>query len=172
MTVSKYQKAKNDERRSQAINMRVAGLNWQHIAETAGYPSPDAARVDINRALKENLNTTADAVTELRELGIARAEALMSSHWIKATRKHDPDSSRTVLRCLDQLMKLQGTAAPVKTETEITGAGVSMVELLERARSAAIAGGMDPAHADEIIDRYTGEEDPEEDPEEDERVRP
>lgn len=68
-------------RREQAIQMSLAGSNWQTIADTLGYASKGAAHTDVTRALKERRESLGLKVDELREREDARLNAALATVW-------------------------------------------------------------------------------------------
>lgn len=115
MGASKAQRAKAAEKRAKAIAMRLAGADWNTIANTVGYASPGAAYTAVDEALKANLRQQDQKVEELRQLTVMRYDRLQAAFWPKAL-KGDPKAAEVVLKCLAGRERVEGTAAPTKTE--------------------------------------------------------
>ncbi|MFC6090725.1 hypothetical protein [Saccharothrix lopnurensis] len=62
-------------RRAEAVQLRVAGATWEEIAARLGYASRGAACTDVTRALAEAQAELNLAVSEWRQLHLARLEA-------------------------------------------------------------------------------------------------
>lgn len=115
MPASNAQQAAAAAKRKKAIALRLAGMQWDDIAEQAGYASAGAACTAVTEALKKNQRELGAAAAELRETEVARLDRLMAAHWPKAL-KGDPKSSEIVLKCIAQRSKLLGVEAPAKIE--------------------------------------------------------
>jgi hypothetical protein len=119
MGTTKAKQASVAERRAQAITLRIAGMDWQRIADRLGYSSRGAACQDVARALEANLAEQMQAATTLREVESLRLDRLQAAAWPAAV-KGDLKAIETVLKVIDRRAKLQGLDMPAKTE--VTGA--------------------------------------------------
>lgn len=134
MPASRAQQAATAERRAKAIAMRIAGADWQAIADTLGYSDRAAAHKDVTRALEANRKVEAEQVEQLREWTVMRYDRLQAAFWPKAL-KGDVKAAEVVLKCLAGRAKIEGTEAPVKQQVggEVTVAynfeGVDLGEL-------------------------------------------
>jgi hypothetical protein len=115
MSASKAQQAATAERRAKACAMRLAGADWQTIADALGYSSRGAAHTDVTRSLKANRKAEAGQAEELRQLTVARYDRLQAAFWPKAL-KGDPKAAEVVLKCLAGRAKIEGVDAPAKVE--------------------------------------------------------
>jgi hypothetical protein len=120
MGTTKAKKAEVADRRAQAITLRIAGMDWQSIADRLGYNSRGAACQDVTRALEANLKEQSQAVDVLRDVETLRLDRLQAAAWPAAVRG-DLKSIETVLKVIDRRVKLLGLDMPVRTE--LTGAG-------------------------------------------------
>ncbi|PZG42016.1 hypothetical protein C1I98_20345 [Spongiactinospora gelatinilytica] len=75
--------AEVSERRKKAMQMRIAGVKLDAIAEALGYSSPQAASVDIQRALRQSKAAEELASEELLQLTIDRLERALQAIWPK-----------------------------------------------------------------------------------------
>lgn len=88
MSASRAKRASVAERRTKAINMRMAGASYQEIADELGYNSRAAACQDITRALEANVAELAIPVEVLRETELQRLDLLWSEAWAVLKREH------------------------------------------------------------------------------------
>lgn len=115
MPASKAQRAKTADRRGKAIALRLAGMDWQTIADRLDYSSRAAACVDVNRALEANLAEQSQAADTLRETETLRLDRLQAAAWPSAV-KGDLKAIETVLKVIDRRVKLQGLDMPLRAE--------------------------------------------------------
>jgi hypothetical protein len=113
MPASKAQQAATAERRKRAIALRIAGLDYQAIADQLGYADRAAAWVDIDRALKKNLTEEAEQIELLRHIAVQQLNRLQAAVWPKAI-KGDTRAAETALRVITQRCKLEGVEAPTR----------------------------------------------------------
>ena len=98
-------RARASWRRARALELAMAGLSYDEIAEQVGY----ANRGTAWRAVDEALSTRVVAnVDEYRRLTLARFEALIAAHWDEATAQGSTRSADLVLKVLAQQSKLLG----------------------------------------------------------------
>lgn len=152
MPASKAQSAKAADKRRKAVALRLAGMDWQSVADQAGYASPGAACTAVSEALKANLREQNEVVEELRAVEIARYDRLQAAFWPKAIGEKDPKAAEVVLKCIAGRNKLTGTEMPARTE--LTGLGGGPVALtaasLEEFESLLTAGDVPaPGSADD-----------------------
>lgn len=115
MSASKAQQAVTAERRKKAIALKIAGLDYQAIADQLGYADRAAAYVDIDRALKKNLDEEAEQVALLRHITVQRYDRLQAAWWPKAL-KGDAKAAEIVLKVMAQRAKIEGTEAPAQVD--------------------------------------------------------
>jgi hypothetical protein len=106
-------RAQVSERRKKAIAMRLAGADWQAIADTLGYASRGAAHTDVTRSLEANRREEAAAAEELRQVTVMRYDRLQAAWWKKAI-DGDPKAAEIVIKCLAGRAKIEGVEAPDK----------------------------------------------------------
>jgi len=107
MPASKAQRAATADRRTKATALRIAGMDWQSIADQLGYSSRGAACTDVSRALEANLAELRDKAEEMRSIESMRLDRLQASLWPKAV-KGDVKAIDAVLRIIDRRMRLLG----------------------------------------------------------------
>jgi hypothetical protein len=112
---SKAQRTKTAERRAKAVQLRIAGADWETIATICGYASRGAACTDVTRALEVATAEMTRAADVLRYTELARLDRLQRAFWGEAI-KGDADAARTVLGIIDRRCKLLGLAAPARME--------------------------------------------------------
>jgi hypothetical protein len=132
MPASKAQSAATSARRVQAINLRLAGVDYETIASRLGYASRAAAYVDIERALAANKAKEASATATLQEVESLRLDRLQAAVWSAAV-KGDIRSVDAALRIIAQRCKLLGLDAPTRSRIEVVDDDVArlLVEQLE-----------------------------------------
>lgn len=115
MGTTKAKQAKVAERRAKAITLRLAGMDWQTIADRLEYTSRGAACQDVARALEANLAEQSQAADTLREVESLRLDRLQAAAWPAAV-KGDLKAIETVLKVIDRRVKLQGLDMPLRAE--------------------------------------------------------
>lgn len=115
MAASRAQRAQTAERRARAIALRLAGLEYQAIADRLGYSSRQAARVDVERALQANLAEESRQADLLRQVELQRLDRLQAAAW-PAAAAGDLRAIDTVLKVVDRRCKLLGLDAPIRAE--------------------------------------------------------
>lgn len=108
-------KAQVAERRTKAITLRLAGMDYDTIAARLGYAGKAAACKDITRALAQNLADLGRTADELREVELARLDRLQAAAWAPAV-GGELRAIDTVLRIIDRRCRLLGLDAPVRAE--------------------------------------------------------
>lgn len=144
MPASNAQSAATAERRKKAIALRIAGMDWQGIADQLGYASRGAACQDVSRALEKNRAEEAEQADLLRHLTVQRYDRLQAAWWPKAL-KGDPKAAEIVLKVLAQRAKIEGTEVPARLAveaqvTEVTQQDIALQELVTemRAKNAGV----------------------------------
>lgn len=118
MPPSKAQRALTAERRTKAIQLRLAGADWTQIADTLGYADRAAACKDVTRALESHIAAQNSTAEVLRETELQRLDRLQRGLWPAAV-AGDTRSADTVLRVIDRRMKLLGLDVPPDVEERI-----------------------------------------------------
>ncbi|MFD1145959.1 hypothetical protein [Saccharothrix hoggarensis] len=153
MSASAAQRAKTAERRAQAIQLKLAGLDFETIAQRLGYSSRQAAHKDLQRALARNLALEAAAADELRHVELMRLDRLQGAFWAKAV-GGDIKAGELCLRIIAERRKLLGLDAPAQVEVITLDAVDAEIRRLE----AELGRLGDAAQADEAA-AATGAED-------------
>lgn len=142
MPPSKAQKAVTAKRRAQAITLRLAGMDFDTIAERLDYSSRGAATKDFWRAVEANRLEEAQAVENLREVEGTRLDRLQAAVWAKAV-QGDLKAVETVLKVIAQRSRLFGLDAAIKAEVSGPDGGAIPLgngSLLELNKLIEIAG--------------------------------
>ncbi|MFE3378728.1 hypothetical protein [Streptomyces anulatus] len=137
MSASKAKRAEVAERRKNAIQMVLAGLDYETIADRLGYASRGAAHTDVDRALTSNLSDLKKEAGKLREVQARRYQRLLAAVWSKAL-KADTDNLKaveTAAKLVDRIVKLYGLAEPDKLDLDMSGV-VTAEDLMEIIRTA------------------------------------
>lgn len=139
MPASRAQRAKTAERRAKAVEMRLAGADYDTIATTLGYSDRGAAHKDITRALEANIAEQHHSVELYREEELRTLDLLMAEAWAVLKRQHvtvshgkvivDEDTGQKLLddgptlQAIDRILKIRerrakllGLDAPTKVE--------------------------------------------------------
>jgi hypothetical protein len=97
-------KALAEYRKARAVELRLAGLEYEDIAKQVGYTNKGTAWRTVTKALRERVD---DAVEELRALEMARLDALQAALWDQAM-AGDTRSADAILRIIDRRVRLLG----------------------------------------------------------------
>lgn len=84
MTVSRARQIEIAERRTRAVQMRLAGMSTQMIADQLGYASRGAVSKDLTRAMRAAAKEQHLNSEELLQLEIDRLDRMMAGLWTKA----------------------------------------------------------------------------------------
>lgn len=118
MPASKAQRAKTAERRNKAIQLRLAGAEWEQIATSLGYAGRAAACKDVTRALQASMAEQQVSADVLRETELLRLDRLQRGLW-PAAAAGDTRSADTVLRIIDKRIQLRGLNVPPDVEERL-----------------------------------------------------
>lgn len=105
--------------------MRKAGWTFDVIARQLGYKTPSSAYRAVMAAIKKTLQEPAD---EVRQIEVARLDALAASLWMDAKQGNLPVIDR-LLRVMERRSKLLGLDLPV--QIEVTGKAGGPVQVRE-----------------------------------------
>ncbi|MEU9014258.1 hypothetical protein AB0D12_31715 [Streptomyces sp. NPDC048479] len=156
MPASKAQQAATAKRRASAIALRLAGMDFDTIADRLEYASRQAASKDVCRALDANRLEEKEQVEQLRHVEGLRLDRLQAAVWPKAI-KGDLKAVETVRRLIAERIRLFGVAEPVRTELSGPGGGPVTIgpttaAELQALISAAGDGDPDPDNAGDGLD--------------------
>ncbi len=126
MGASKAQRAATADRRNRAIKLRLAGAEWQAIADQLGYADKGAACKDVTRALERHLVAQRTSAETLRNLELDRLDRLQLGLWTAAT-GGDHKTADTVLRIMDRRARWAGFDVPPDVEERIRAEVVNSV---------------------------------------------
>jgi hypothetical protein len=115
MAASKAQRAATAERRSRAVRLRIAGMDWEAIADQLGYASRGAACTDVTRAMERHVAAEKAEVEVLRQQELDRLNRLQAGLWTAAT-GGDAQSAEVVRKIIMDRCKVLGLAAPQRHE--------------------------------------------------------
>lgn len=114
------------DRAAQAVSLRARGLPWAEVARRAGYPSPDAARVAVNRALDR---VEADGVADLRAEEDAHLLLLRQSAMAGAL-EGAAQSVAVLLRISESRRKLYGADLVAPRGSSVSATEQDLVDQL------------------------------------------
>lgn len=104
---SRAQRAATAQRRAQAIQLRLSGVDWQTIANRLSYSDRAAACKDVTRALEANQTAARNAGEDLRTVELARLDRLQAALWAQALHG-DHKVVDTLLRLMQRRAKMLG----------------------------------------------------------------
>lgn len=129
MPASKAQQTAVAERRAKAIQMRLAGVDWDVITDRLGYRDRNHACKDVRRALAAHRKQEAADADEMRQVVGMRYERLIAALWPKAL-KGDTKAAETAGRMNERLGRLYGVEAPRRVNVEAQQLGDEIMALL------------------------------------------
>lgn len=141
MPAPRAERAAVAERRTKLIQMRLAGVDYITIAERLDYSSPNAARKDFTRVMRETLDLQAEAAEELRNVELQRLDRLQAAAWADAV-KGNLRAIETVLKVIDRRCRLLGLDSPLQVEatvTEVTQQDLELREMINAAKAQVAA---------------------------------
>jgi hypothetical protein len=110
--------ARARERKAKAaLQLKMAGADWDEIAEVIGYPSPRQALVAVERALEAEIANDPEAQKRMRVLAGQRLDRLLRGVWAKAINPDNPEHLQAVTKArelIGQHTKLFGYEAPAE----------------------------------------------------------
>lgn len=146
MPASKAQQAHTAKRRAQAIQMLLAGVDYDTITEKLGYASRQAASKDVCRALDIYREEMREQAANHQARQLMRLDRVLAAVWPKVL-KGDLKAADTALRVITQQCKVLGVDAPIRAE--ITGPGGGPISLtpadMDEFERLLSAGDADPA---------------------------
>lgn len=127
-----------DRKAAACLDMRLAGYEWDDIAEVVGFPDGNAAQVAFENARERHLKENPATQTQMRDLAGRRLERLLRAVWHKAIDPDNPEqlaAQDRALRVITNHAKLYGLEAP----TEINLHGNPSEQELQRWVASVIA---------------------------------
>lgn len=115
MSASLAQRALTAERRRKAIALRLAGAQYEQIAEQLGYADRGSAAKDIQRCLEQNIKEGSSDAETLRELNRLRMERLMVVAWQQAM-NGDQKAMETTRRLIESMNRMYGIGTTMRVE--------------------------------------------------------
>jgi hypothetical protein len=125
---SRAQRAKTADRRAKAIALRLAGTEWEQIANALGYANRSAACKDVSRALESALAEQTANAEVLRETELMRLDRIQRGLWPAAI-AGDTRAADTALRVIDRRVRLLGLDVPPDVEERLRNELVRQVGL-------------------------------------------
>lgn len=120
------------ERRAKAVQLRLAGADYDQISRQLGYSSRQAAREDVHRAHVAALSEMRESVEELRTQDLDRLARLQVAFWPAAI-QGDVKAGDMVLKILARRAKMMGLDSALKVEvTSIDQIDAEIQELRSR----------------------------------------
>ncbi|MFJ2745359.1 hypothetical protein ACIO3O_37515 [Streptomyces sp. NPDC087440] len=129
MGASPRQRLSAVERRIQALQMHLAGVDLRTVAKQIGYADASATKKAIDRAIADSIARGEEDIDDIRSREVVRYDRLQAAHWGKAI-KGDPKASEVVLKCMAGRERLQGLAAPKRLNIEAQQLGDDILALL------------------------------------------
>ena len=130
-------KVASHERKLRALELRKAAVPYQQIADELGYRSASGAFNAVKAALKATLREPAE---ELRELELARLDAMLLPLWRRIQRGDEKAIDRA-LRIMERRARLLGLDAPTRGQLsgpdgkplalDLSGLSEEQLDLLE-----------------------------------------
>lgn len=105
----------NLDRQTKAVAMRLAGLDFQNIAEQLGYSNRAAVVTDVQKAISARIEDGTRSIDELREMELLRLDRLQAAVWVQAL-AGDHKAIDQSLKIIDRRCKLLGLDAPERHE--------------------------------------------------------
>ena len=123
MPASKDSQWAVEQRRKQAVQLRLAGVDLATIMDQVNKITPEGNKYssvahvseDLKRARERSRAQLDDSVEDLRQLQVDRLERLLAACWPKAV-KGDTRAVDTAARLIQQMAKLKGLEAPTQVE--------------------------------------------------------
>lgn len=103
------------EREARCVEMKLAGLPNEVIAQAVGYKHRSNVAKAIKKCLDERVN---ESVDEIRKLEVARCDRLIQALWRDALEGKYLAVDR-VLRVMERKAQIQGLDAPVRRELTV-----------------------------------------------------
>jgi hypothetical protein len=119
VAASKAQQIVTAKRRAQAVELKLAGLTYQQIADQLGYAGRSAAAVDIDRALEQHVMERTRNVDLLIEEQLLVLLRMRRAFWGDAV-KGDKGAGDMVLKVTDRICKLLKLDPTLQVNLEIT----------------------------------------------------
>lgn len=133
-TLNAQQRADRDR---QALELRIAGVDYDTIAQRFGYSGRGHAYAEINKLLTAR---AAEPREELRTIELDRLDKLMLAIWQQARQGNHAAIDR-VIRLMERRARLAGLDAPLRQE--ISGPDNGPIEFSYADTLADLAGGSD-----------------------------
>jgi AraC-like DNA-binding protein len=115
MSVGPAEEHRLNERRKQMAQLKLAGVDWQTIADRCGYSSAQYAQNDwqvVRNRTRAELRTS---VEEARWLEVSRLDRLQAAVWPKAM-KGDTKAADSAHRYIVTRCKILGLEAPTQIQ--------------------------------------------------------
>ena len=102
-------------RRAKAVQLDLAGVDYERIAEQLGYKSPDQVRADIYRSLEAHLKTQRLQLELHVQRELDRLERLQAAFWGPAI-QGDAKAAAVIMKIMERRAKMTGTDSAIKVE--------------------------------------------------------
>lgn len=127
MSASRAARARTAERRRQCLQLRIAGATWDRIAEQLDYASRAAACKDFLRAMEATQAAVTENATLLRQLELARLDAVQRAFWPDAINHADHRAGKVLLDVHDRRVRLLGLDNASRTMDNAVDAWIAAV---------------------------------------------
>jgi hypothetical protein len=143
MGASPKQRMSAVERRIQALQLHLAGVDYRTVAKQVGYADGAAAQKAVDRAIEESIARGHEDIDTIRTREVLRYNRLQAAHWGKAV-KGDTKASEIVLKCMAGRERLLDLAAPKKINIQAQQLGDEILAVLSDAAGDDVAHGAAP----------------------------
>ena len=114
------------EKRKQALQLAIAGVDYQTIADRVGYNSRQAAHAAVKSALVETLRPPSD---ELRQMQLTRLDEMIKYLWSQVS-KGNYNAVDRIIKIEERRAKLLGLDAPTKTDLTTNGKDITTIKVI------------------------------------------
>ncbi|WP_051854718.1 hypothetical protein [Streptomyces sp. NRRL B-1347] len=131
MGASGRQRLSAVERRKNALQLQLAGVDLRTIAEQVGYADASAAKKAIDRAIADSISRDKEDIDSLRRDEIMRYNRLQAAFWSRAVTDKNPKAADIVLKCIAGRERLRGLQAPTQINVDAQKLGNEILALLD-----------------------------------------
>lgn len=100
------------EKRKQALQLALAGVDYQTIADTVGYNSRQAAHKAVKSAIDMTIKPMAE---DVKQMQLARLDKMLTAIWSQVTKGNLSAIDRAI-KLEERRARLMGADAPTKTD--------------------------------------------------------
>jgi hypothetical protein len=135
MPASPRQRLTAAERRKQALQAFLAGMDLRTIAQSVGYADGSAAKKAIDKAIEESIAREQADIDALRQVEVLRYDRLQAAWWAAAVGKNrDTGAAKIVLECIKGRSRLTGVEAPRRINLDAQKLGDEILAIMDELR--------------------------------------